>query len=99
MSSSQSTRRDFLRTSAGLAAAGAGSCFFATRARAATKEKAPNRPKTAAEKTRTVHGDWNIAAIGVGGRGSGIGHSAAGFGNLVACCDVDRAHAEKFASK
>lgn len=40
-----------------------------------------------------------IGAIGVGGRGSGIGHSAAGFGVMLACADVDRSHAEKFASR
>lgn len=41
----------------------------------------------------------NVAAIGVGGRGSGIGHNAGQLGNLVACCDVDRSHAERFAGK
>jgi predicted dehydrogenase len=32
------------------------------------------------------------------GRGSFIGHEAARFGDMVACCDVDRSHAEQFAS-
>lgn len=41
----------------------------------------------------------NVAAIGVGSRGSGIGHEAARFGNMVACCDVDRGHADRFAAK
>jgi myo-inositol 2-dehydrogenase / D-chiro-inositol 1-dehydrogenase len=41
----------------------------------------------------------NIASIGVGGQGSGIGHGAGTLGNMVACCDVDRDHAEKFAAK
>jgi len=45
------------------------------------------------------NGTLSVAAIGVGGRGSGIGHAAAGLGQMVACCDVDRAHAEKFAAK
>jgi len=40
-----------------------------------------------------------IGAIGVGGKGSGDGHSAARFGRMVACCDVDRKHAEKFADR
>ncbi len=41
----------------------------------------------------------NIAAIGTGGRGSGIGHNAGKRGNMVACCDVDQKHAERFAEK
>jgi len=40
-----------------------------------------------------------VGAIGVGGRGSTIGREAAALGRLVACADVDRAHAEKFAAK
>ena len=38
-----------------------------------------------------------VAAIGVGGRGSGIGNQAAQLGQMVACCDVDRNHAQRFA--
>jgi predicted dehydrogenase len=41
----------------------------------------------------------NVASIGVGDRGSHIGHEAGQLGNMVACCDVDRGHARKFASK
>ncbi|MFW6125337.1 MAG: Gfo/Idh/MocA family protein, partial [Pirellulales bacterium] len=37
------------------------------------------------------------AAIGVGGRGSGIGRAAAGQSNMVACADVDLGHAKRFA--
>lgn len=40
-----------------------------------------------------------VAAIGTGGRGSYDGHRAGSLGNMVACCDVDRLRAEKFASK
>jgi len=39
-----------------------------------------------------------MAAIGVGGQGTGIARRAAVFADMVACCDVDRAHAEKFAA-
>lgn len=39
----------------------------------------------------------NVAAIGVGGRGSQIGHWASELGNMVACCDVDRSRVERFA--
>ncbi len=41
----------------------------------------------------------NLAAIGVGGRGTGIGKQAAAFGQMVACCDVDRRNAERFAKQ
>ncbi|MEO2050091.1 MAG: Gfo/Idh/MocA family oxidoreductase [Pirellulales bacterium] len=41
----------------------------------------------------------NIGAIGVGGRGSGIGHQAGQLGNLVAVADVDANHASRFAAK
>ncbi|MCL4190763.1 MAG: Gfo/Idh/MocA family oxidoreductase [Thermoguttaceae bacterium] len=40
-----------------------------------------------------------VAAIGVGGRGSGIGFQAADLGQMVACCDVHRGNAERFAAK
>ncbi len=41
----------------------------------------------------------NIASIGVGGRGSGIGHQAGGLGNMVACADVHLGNANKFAER
>jgi predicted dehydrogenase len=41
----------------------------------------------------------NIAAIGVGGRGTAIGHEAGRRANLVACADVHRGNAEQFAAK
>lgn len=40
-----------------------------------------------------------VAAIGVGGRGSGIGHEAGSLGNMVACADVHSGNAEKFAAR
>ncbi len=39
----------------------------------------------------------NVACIGVGGRGSGIGGQAADLGQLIACCDVDAGNAARFA--
>ena len=39
-----------------------------------------------------------VAAIGVGGRGSGIAGQAAKIGRMVACCDVDSRNAENFAT-
>ncbi len=41
----------------------------------------------------------NVACIGVGGRGSGIGSQAADIGNLLACCDVHQKNAENFAKQ
>jgi len=38
-----------------------------------------------------------MASIGLGGMGSGDGRSASRFADVVACCDVDRQRAEKFA--
>ena len=39
-----------------------------------------------------------VAAVGVGGRGSQIAAWAAELGDMVACCDVDRQHAERFSA-
>ena len=78
-----SHRRDFLKTTAGLAAAASVPYVFTTRA---TRADGPNDRLT-------------VASIGVGGRGSGIGHQAGSKGNMVACCDVDSSHAERFAEK
>ena len=39
-----------------------------------------------------------MAAIGVGGRGTEIGKQAISLANVVACADVKRDHAEKFAT-
>ncbi len=52
---------------------------------------------SAPAQTPSANDRLGIAGIGVGGKGSGDAHSAAKFGDMVACCDVDRAHAEKFA--
>ena len=39
-----------------------------------------------------------LAAIGLGGQGVGIATGALAHADLVACCDVDRRRAEKFAA-
>jgi len=59
--------------------------YFLSSARAAQEESANDR--------------LTVAAIGCGGRGSGIGHQAGSLGNMVACCDVDADRAAKFAKK
>ena len=82
MSKSKSTRRGFLKTTAGIAAAGAAAPYFWSSSCAKAQSK-NDRP--------------SIALIGCGGMGSGDARRAGGHGNLVACCDVDRKHAEGFA--
>lgn len=84
MPSRRPSRRDFLKTTARIAAAGAAVPYFFSSAWAA-EESANDR--------------LSVAAIGVGGRGSGIGHQAAELGDLVACADVHRQNAEKFAER
>lgn len=74
-------RRNFLRLSAGLAATGVAVPWFTPNGRA--EESASKR--------------INVAAIGVGGRGSGIGNQAAELGRMVACCDVHNGNARRFA--
>ena len=84
MSRQRSNRRDFLKTTAGTGAAAALTPSFFTSARAG-EESANDR--------------LTVAAIGCGGRGSGIGHQAGGRGNMVACCDVDADRAADFANR
>ncbi|MBU4272742.1 MAG: Gfo/Idh/MocA family oxidoreductase [Planctomycetes bacterium] len=83
MNPSTHTRRDFLKTSAGMAAAGVAAPYFLTGARAKAEESKNDK--------------FTVAAIGVGGRGSEIGRHAAHYGNMVACADVHLGNADKFA--
>jgi len=79
---STNSRRDFLK----VAALGASGMMV------------PYHFSSAQRKPQSANDKLNVAAIGVGGRGSGIGRQAAQRGNMVACCDVDQKHAEKFAA-
>jgi len=83
MKQAKQSRRNFLKTGTSLAAVGVAVPYVFTGAtRAAT-------PKD---------GKLNVAAIGVGGRGSGIGRQAARFGNMIACADVHLGNARNFAN-
>jgi len=82
MSTTKSTRRDFLKTGTALAVGAATPYFFNSR-RAVAQESANDR--------------LGVGCIGVGGRGSGVGNGACGHGVKIACCDVDRGRAERFA--
>ena len=82
--SRQSSRRDFLKTSAGAAAAAGTVPYVWTSSYAKAQDK-NDRP--------------NLASIGLGGMGSHDGRSASRFADPVACCDVDRSRAEGFAGR
>lgn len=85
MKRSTHSRRDFLKTGAGLAAAGFTAPYLLTGARA-----------MAADPCKY---DLTVAAIGVGGRGTQISVPASRLANLVACADVHLGNAGKFAEK
>ena len=87
MSRVASTRRQFLRTTTFVAAGGAAIPCWLSRAIAK------------AEPTQAKNDRPHIGAIGVGGRGSVVLAQAAGFGEVVAICDVDRTHAERAREK
>jgi predicted dehydrogenase len=82
--SNRSSRRRFLKTTAGAVAAGSAAPYFFSSRQAKAQSKNDRRV---------------VAAIGVGGRGSGIGHQAGKLGDMVACADVDTKHAERFAGR
>lgn len=85
MNRSKRTRRDFLKTGVGMAAAGMAAPYIFTGAQAEAEESKNDK--------------FTVAAIGVGGRGSEIGRQAARLGNMVACADVHLGNANKFAEK
>ncbi len=85
MNRSTHTRRDFLKTGTGMAAAGMAAPYLLTGSRASAEEP---------EKY-----DLTVASIGVGGRGTQIGIPASRLANMVACADVHLGNAHKFAEK
>ena len=81
MTQKQTTRRDFLKTSAATATAGAVIPYFAWSPKAFANVAANDRPR--------------IGCIGVGSMGTGDARGHAGFGDVLAVCDVDSGHAER----
>ena len=79
------TRRSFLKKSSGLIAGAAAPYFFTA-------------DSQAAEMPRSKNDRLVIGCIGNGGMGHGDARAAAKFGDVVAVCDVDRAHAESAAN-
>ncbi len=75
------SRRDFLKRSAAVAAAGGALPYFAWNQAAFANNSPNDRPK--------------IGCIGLGGMGTGDAHDHAHFGDIVAVCDVDSSHAER----
>ncbi len=93
------TRREFLLNSARITAAVATSPYFWSGSPAVAASKS-DRPIVGLIGAG-VPTEWNNAYRKgrSQGRGSYLGHQAARFGDVVACCDVDRTHAESFASR
>jgi myo-inositol 2-dehydrogenase / D-chiro-inositol 1-dehydrogenase len=81
MKSARENRREFLKKSAGLAAAGMAAPYIWT-----SVAQADPKPEK-----------MNVGAIGVGGRGTDIGQQAARLGKMVACADVHLGNANNFA--
>lgn len=75
----RSNRRQFLQTSAAVAAVGAVPYFTAPKAFA--NQAKNDRP--------------TIGCIGTGSMGTGDAHGHNNFGDIIAVCDVDSAHAER----
>ncbi len=81
MTSSRTTRREFMKQTVAISAAATlPSWLAAGRVGASHHQSANDRPL--------------VGAIGMGGRGMAITDEAAQFGDVVAVCDVDRKHAE-----
>ncbi len=80
MSKPHTTRRDFLRKSAVAAATGSAVPYFSWSQKAFANQSANDRPR--------------IGCVGVGSMGSGDARGHAGFGDVVAVCDVDARRAE-----
>ncbi|MGN6133701.1 MAG: Gfo/Idh/MocA family oxidoreductase, partial [Aureliella sp.] len=81
LNASANTRRSFLKRSAAVGLTAATAPMIMPRLLA--QEAASDR--------------LNVAAIGVGGRGSAIADQAGRLGSLIAVCDVARPNAERFA--
>ncbi|HEV3002860.1 MAG TPA: Gfo/Idh/MocA family oxidoreductase [Pirellulales bacterium] len=81
MKPARSTRRDFLKKSAAVAAAGAATPYFPWGRRAFANVAANDRPR--------------IGCIGVGSMGTGDAQQHAHFGDILAVCDVDSRHADR----
>ena len=97
MSRTKSSRRDFLKRASVDTGAGAlAPCFFTSGV--AKAESKNDRLNVAAIGTSIYTNRWGHQGE-MDGRGAVIGHQAGALGNMVACCDVNRRYAERFASR
>lgn len=79
-------RRDFLKTSTAVAAAGIAVPYFST-------------SLSAQESKPDDSGRMKLGCIGTGSRWDGVGPNAMEFADCVAVCDVDKRHAAKAVKK
>ncbi|MEI7729683.1 MAG: Gfo/Idh/MocA family oxidoreductase [Verrucomicrobiota bacterium] len=79
------SRRSFAKAFAATAAATGLPLWFLERDQAEAAEP----PKTTSPNDRP-----GIAVVGCGGRGTGVARDSMRFGNILAVCDADQAHAE-----
>jgi predicted dehydrogenase len=84
VSEKHTTRRDFLKGTLGVAGV-AGMMPYVW-----TTEQA---------RAQSANDGFGVLAIGVRGRGGGVGRSASSYGRCVAVCDVDTASADSFIDK
>ncbi len=77
----ETNRRNFLKTSAAVAAAGAATPYFAWSQPAFANQAKNDRPV--------------IGCIGVGSMGTGDAHGHNQFGDIVAVCDADETHRQR----
>ncbi|HSG72130.1 MAG TPA: twin-arginine translocation signal domain-containing protein, partial [Planctomycetaceae bacterium] len=81
MSQNQSSRREFLKSTSALAAAGTVVPYFSWTQTTFANQAANDRPR--------------IGCIGVGSMGTGDAKGHANFGDILAVCDVDSRHADR----
>ncbi len=98
MSGFKFRRRDFLKTTAGIAAAGTAAPYVWTSSYAKAQEPAGDKLNVASIGT-SLYIDRGGHKGKMDGRGARIGHQAGQLGNMVAVCDVNRLYAEAFASR
>ena len=91
MSLAKSTRRDFLKLTAGAVAAP-----YVWTGAAARGESKNDRLNVAAIGVGVYRDMWGVSGE-FDGRGTTVGHQAGKLGNMVACADVNLKHARRFA--
>jgi predicted dehydrogenase len=93
----RSTRRDFLKRTATAAGVAAAVPYFRS-SDCAKAESKSDRLTVASIGVSTYKDRWRHKGV-QDGRGAVIGHQAGELGDMVACCDVNRQWAERFASR